>query len=358
MLLVYEFVTGGGWPQAAPLYHDTPTPTLLGLAAEGLAMNQAILADLRAWGQFRTLTTLDRRLQDWSLPADEVVTPAPGQETDAFLALLDRAEAALLIAPESEGVLARLSAQVKARGLCLLGSRTAAVRVAADKWQCYQRFRQAGLPTPETWRVTATQCATAPGLVQKVGWPLVVKPIDGVGCEGTSLVQDAATLAQALNHPWLQPELLLQRYVPGTHTSVSLLVTNEDALPLSLNGQSIHMGQPCHYCGGVTPLAHPQAQSALALARQAVALIPGLKGYVGVDLVLSDRGPTLIEINPRLTTAYIGLRQVVDINLAQAIWQACCQDTLPNQVMLSGTVRFRNRPAPGAGEIPQGGKML
>ena len=356
IILVHEFVSGGGWPETAPLYQNisqnAPAPTLTGLAAEGLAMTQAILADLRAWGRFQTLTTLDSRLRGWSLPADEVVTLAPGNYAAAFPALLARAEAALLIAPESEGILARLSAQVEARGLHLLGSRAAAVRIAADKWNCYQRFRQAGLPTPETWRVAA---AAAPALAQKCGWPLVVKPIDGVGCEGTSLVMDAATLAQALDHPWLQPELLLQRYVPGTHASVSLLATNADALPLSLNGQSIHMGLPCRYHGGVTPLEHPQAQGALRLARQAVALIPGLKGYIGVDLVLSEQGPTLIEINPRLTTAYIGVRQVVNVNLAQAIWQAC-QGTLPDRVMLSGTVSFCNGPSSGVGETPTGGK--
>jgi len=349
MILVYEFVTGGGWPETAPLYQrplkNASASTLIGLAAEGLAMNQAVLADLRAWGHFRTLTTLDRRLQDWSLPADEVVTLAPGQGGAAFSALLARAEAALIIAPESEGILARLSVQVEARGLRLLGSSTAAVRIAADKWDCYHHFRQADLPTPETWRVAAD---AAPALAQKLGWPLVVKPIDGVGCEGTSLVWDAATLTRALDHLRLWPELLLQRYVPGTHASVSLLVATGKALPLSLNGQSIHMGLPCRYQGGVTPLEHPQAKDALELARRAVTLIPGLKGYVGVDLVLAKQGPILIEVNPRLTTSYIGLRQVVDVNLAQAIWRACCQDTLPDQVMLSGKVYFCNGPTPDA----------
>jgi hypothetical protein len=349
MIFVHEFVTGGGWPETAPLYqhasaHMPPASSpLTGLAAEGLAMLRAVLADLRAWGRFRTLSTLDRRLQGWSLPADEVNILTPGDYAAAFPALLARAQAVLIIAPESEGILARLSAQVEARGLRLLGSSAAAVRVAADKWRCDQRFRQAGLPTPETWRLTADVAATAaPALARKVGWPLVVKPIDGVGCEGTSLVWDAATLTRALDHPRLRPELLLQRYVPGTHASVSLLVTAGEALPLSLNGQTIHMGLPCRYHGGVTPLEHPQARDALELARQAVTLIPGLKGYVGVDLVLSDQGPTLIEINPRLTTAYIGVRQVVNVNLAQAIWQACCQNILPEQIMLSGMVSFGN----------------
>ena len=35
--------------------------------------------------------------------------------------------------------------------------------------------------------------------------------------------------------------------------------------------------------------------------------VPGLKGYVGIDMVLSDDECYVIEINPRLTTSYLGL---------------------------------------------------
>ena len=48
----------------------------------------------------------------------------------------------------------------------------------------------------------------------------------------------------------------------------------------------------------------------------------GLKGYVGVDLVLSDERVFVIEVNSRLTTSYIGLRNVSKINLAEAVTRA------------------------------------
>jgi predicted ATP-grasp superfamily ATP-dependent carboligase len=47
-----------------------------------------------------------------------------------------------------------------------------------------------------------------------------------------------------------------------------------------------------------------------------------------------------MEINPRLTTTYIGLRQVLQINLAQAIWQACRQNMLPEKISIHGRVSF------------------
>jgi predicted ATP-grasp superfamily ATP-dependent carboligase len=65
-----------------------------------------------------------------------------------------------------------------------------------------------------------------------------------------------------------------------------------------------------------------------------------LRGYVGVDLLLTQNEALLIEINPRLTTSYIGVRQVIDLNLAQAMWDARCRNVLPPQVRLSGHVSF------------------
>jgi len=50
----------------------------------------------------------------------------------------------------------------------------------------------------------------------------------------------------------------------------------------------------------------------------AIDSVSGLRGYVGVDLVLGlhageDR---VIELNPRLTTSYLGLRRKAKVNLA------------------------------------------
>src|SRR5690606_21918601 len=57
---------------------------------------------------------------------------------------------------------------------------------------------------------------------------------------------------------------------------------------------------------------------AVALARRAVAAIDGMLGFVGVDMVLTDDpdDDAVIEINPRLTTAYVGLRRLTKDNLA------------------------------------------
>ena len=80
----------------------------------------------------------------------------------------------------------------------------------------------------------------------------------------------------------------------------------------------------------VLPLEPALARRANELAARAVAALPnplGL-GYVGFDLVLGDapngQDDVVIEINPRLTTSYVGLRALARENLAAAMLDAAC----------------------------------
>ncbi|RPI29660.1 MAG: ATP-grasp domain-containing protein, partial [Actinomycetota bacterium] len=129
--------------------------------------------------------------------------------------------------------------------------------------------------------------------------------------------------------------ILVQRWVAGDAASVSLLVAGRGAVALSLNSQELRIGIPCDYEGGAAAIDHARRDEAFDLAARAVGLVPGLRGYVGVDLVLAPEGCFLVEINPRLTTSYVGLRRALAFNLAEAHWKACICDTLPT------TVRFR-----------------
>ena len=38
-----------------------------------------------------------------------------------------------------------------------------------------------------------------------------------------------------------------------------------------------------------------------------------------MDLILTVSGPIVVEVDPRLTTAYVGLTEALDINVAAAI---------------------------------------
>jgi predicted ATP-grasp superfamily ATP-dependent carboligase len=246
-------------------------------------------------------------------------------------------------------------------GVPVLGSSAAAIAVAGDKAACHRLFRLGRLSAPAG---VAATFLSAPGSAKQLGFPLVVKPLDGIGSEGVYRVDRDSDLPAALDNvrqATSNDRILLQALAAGIHGSVSLLVSGNDCRPLSLNRQLIETGSSFRYRGSRVPFSCRSAARALRLACSAVTLVPGLQGYVGVDLVLDGERVHIIEINPRLTTSYVGLRQVTPLNLAQAIWNACIDGSLPRHVPISGEVVIKTEDpetwglAPGSGFYKQRG---
>ena len=188
-VLIYEFYAGGGFP-AGPLSHS--------LASEALAMLWALLADFRHLS-VRTITALDARFEERipglnrkTLPADEVVGALSGEPQSVFLSLLKRCDAALITAPETNGILSELTSHAEKAGKVLLSSSASAIALAGDKAACSRLFSRANLPNPKTGIVNF---ADAPEVARQMGYPLVIKPVDGVGSEGVYKAEDASDLS-------------------------------------------------------------------------------------------------------------------------------------------------------------------
>jgi tyramine---L-glutamate ligase len=318
-ILVHEFASGGGLA-------GRRVPASLG--REGAAMRDALIADLAAMRRHRIVATVDPRFPLRAPPGVEVVTLPPGS-APLLDGLIASADAVWLVAPETEGCLERLAARAERMGTTLLGPGAAAIRRASDKAGLPRRLDRHGVPHPQTrvlrpgadWGMAA----------REVGYPVVVKPTRGAGCQGVSLARDARELRRAVDMAGRanggQP-LLLQRYVPGVAASVSLLADGGRAVALTVNGQWVRASRPFAYRGGTTPLDHPLAALAVEVALGACRALPGLRGYVGVDVVLTDSEAVVIEVNPRLTTSYLGVRAALERNVA-ALALAACAGALP-----------------------------
>lgn len=332
---VIEYATGGGFSREAlnPL-----------LFPEGYGMLRAVIEDLKRGG-YRVITTLDARLKPFCrLPADEEVIIAPGEDLITKLTShLDTIDGALIIAPALNNALYKLTRFFEDRGVKLLGAGSEATRVASDKWLTYLALREAGIPVPVT---LVADLDEDPELlaqeIEELGYPVVFKPVDGASCAGLCLVEKPSHVESALRRLQMETgrkQFLIQEYLPGLHSSVSLICDGRKAFPLSLNAQYIKLSTPeanSKYEGGYVPMEHLLAKEARNIAKGAVEAIPDLKGYVGVDLVLTERGPIVVEVNPRLTTTYLGLRKVLKINLSEAIIHAAFGEEMPEETGFAG----------------------
>ncbi len=283
-------------------------------------MRDALAEDLAAASGIEVLVTTDPRFPlPGRIPAAALTVDRPATLTR----LIAGAEAVWLIAPETGERLARLAAAAERARVRLLGPSARAIRLAADKLQLARRLAAHGIPVPMTRPVSARPPGAGRSAAPTAGplaYPLVAKPARGAGCEGVSLVASPAGLPDALalaRSADARAPVLLQEYIDGVPASVSLLGDGARAVPLAVNCQDVLPGVPFAYEGGETPFAHPLAGRAIERALAACAAVPGLRGYVGVDVILARGDAVVLEINPRLTTSYLGLRRALDTNLAQ-----------------------------------------
>ena len=346
-ILVYEHVSGGG-------FTGKPMPT--SILSEGFSMLRAIIADFKAAGHSVT-TVLDSRLAALNPPveADSVVSASPLQDTKKVISeLSESTDAAYVIAPESNQILHSLVASIEHAGVSSLNCRSSAVGSLSDKLAVFERAKELGLPTPETILLNAhdTNEEIKRAIRGSLRFPLIVKPVDGVGCAGLSVInneqQVAAAVANAIGELAIR-HLVVQELICGIAVSVSLLSTGSDVLPVSLNGQDVALMPPAAtstYNGGQVPIDSLLKREAFAAAETIVKSFQGLRGYVGVDMVFTEKEVVIIEVNPRLTTSYVGVRKTLGINFAKAIIDAIFENKLPAINQSSGYAVFSKVKAP------------
>jgi predicted ATP-grasp superfamily ATP-dependent carboligase len=253
------------------------------------------------------------------------------------------ADFTLVIAPEPDDLLARLCEQVERAGGRLLGPDCGAVRLTADKLALGQHLARHGVSSPA--------CAVLPeGDPTRVtcSYPAVLKPRDGAGSQATYLVAEPAGLEACVSaaraEGWTG-ELILQPFVSGSAVSIAFLIGPGRILALPATWQHLSLDGRFRYLGGQLPLPRDLQERAERLGRRAVECVGGLRGYVGVDLVLGaapdGSQDAVIEINPRLTTSYVGLRALAQHNLAEVLLAIVQGLSLPTLSWRSAPIRFQ-----------------
>jgi tyramine---L-glutamate ligase len=340
-VLVYEYVSGGGYAG-----QDIPSSIL----AEGYAMLRCVSADLKAAGHQVTVM-LDERISRFnpSLEANCTVPVFSGDEPQNLL--LENArknDAILVIAPETGQILQKLVTSAEQTDKIVLNSTSDAIAAVSGKAQLTDYLQKNGYSTPKTLILKSSDeiDKLKVAITSQLTLPLVFKPLDGTSCTAISLVktqEEIAAAIQKIRNQSANPQFIVQEYVNGLAASVSLISNGKKAVALSLNKQQITLAsaeeESC-YTGGCVPLEHPLKARALSAAEHLVEAFPGLRGYVGVDVILTDDDVYIVDVNPRLTTSYVGLHAACGFNVAQAIVEAATEGKLPQKCAFTNVAFF------------------
>jgi len=131
-------------------------------------------------------------------------------------------------------------------------------------------------------------------------FPILVKPRKGAGGSGCRLVKNAAELN------WAEG-LVAQDFIAGKPASVSVIGNGHEARAVAVNEQLVGAkwagASDFRYVGNITPLECPSCGIAKMAERIVAGL--GLLGSNGVDFLLTEAGPVVVEVNPRFRAAWI-----------------------------------------------------
>ncbi len=238
----------------------------------------------------------------------------PPDFEDGLLELSKKCDCFLLIAPDA--MLEKYTAALE-KGCINLGCPSRVVRLCADKLETTELLLHNGIPVPR--------------LVHEKGIKCVMKPRYGCGSEGIFISPG----------PVEREGYIATEYVEGEHLSVSL-VGGKTILPLTLNRQHIKIIEEegtayFHYDGNDVNISHPAEEEIIGEAKKAGGML-GCKGLFGIDIVYGDR-PYVVDVNPRATTAVLGLARVLGDGLADLIIKARF-GSLPGHADTNGQFSF------------------
>ncbi|MDR5857184.1 ATP-grasp domain-containing protein [Caballeronia sp. LZ062] len=307
-IFVFEYLTGGGIdPDVASA---GSLADLSALIVEGRVMRDAVAADLRALDgvDVTIATSCFERIDEHHAHA----RPQHGEPITRFVSRIAREhDYAMVIAPECDGLLLRLHDAVGAARW--LGCAKEAIRVASSKSATAACLAAYGIPV--------TPALEPERAVEAEGRSWVVKPDDGAGGLDTYVFDSRDAACEEYEaRTAAGRNAVLQEWIDGEPLSLSLLCDEKGVRLLSINRQRIGLSDvalsPRHervvqFDGVDVDTIERDGERGRVLerlARRVVDALPGLRGFAGIDVVWHpQRGPVVVEVNPRLTVAYAEL---------------------------------------------------
>jgi D-alanine-D-alanine ligase len=188
------------------------------------------------------------------------------------------------------------------QGAGVLGSSLAMNKLAAK-----QMYTQWGIPLPAYLAVHQADNLAPERIIERIGLPLVVKPVVGGSSIGMSIVRVAEALPQALNAAFgHDPSIIVESYIEGTEITASVL-GNDDLTALPLieiipGGKFEFFDYEAKYTAGATQEICPaRIDPALTEKAQTYALMAHsalfCRGYSRTDMILRGQDIFVLETN-------------------------------------------------------------
>jgi predicted ATP-grasp superfamily ATP-dependent carboligase len=146
----------------------------------------------------------------------------------------------------------------------------------------------------------------------------MIKPVDGAGCAGSYLVTHSQDFDLV---PTNKAAYIIQPHLQGEKISLSCLFKQGRGWLVCVNLQCFELRDRQYHLTNIVVNHHPDPGCYQTSIDQIALAMPELWGYIGIDLIETATQTWVLEINPRLTTSFVGILDAVGINIAEAVLQ-------------------------------------
>jgi biotin carboxylase len=201
-----------------------------------------------------------------------------------------------------------------AKTLGLPGNDPSSSAVRRDKSKMMEALKASGIPAPGS--SVAASLADAISAAAVIGWPVIVKPTESAGSDGVRLCMNQAALGQAfaashrkVNRMGAFNEVLLvQEALVGdqfTCNTVSVAGQHYVTDVWREYRRTVNDGFIVYDYRELTSSNSPDASLAVGYAFQVLDAVGVVNGPAHTELILTSRGPLLVETAARPTGSYI-----------------------------------------------------
>ena len=196
-----------------------------------------------------------------------------------------------------------------------------AIRLGRDHWATATALSEAGLPVPASLAGADPEVLAAQA-VHCLGLPAVVKQRRSRMGVGVIRCATRDHLEAVLDSLWrVGDEVIVQQWLPSGASTLRLLVVGKKVVAAA-RFTAAEGDWRSNAARGGTAVSFDTTPDQERLAVEAARAL-GL-GHCGVDLVIGEDGPVVLEVNP--TPGFLRLEEVTGIDVARALIEHAVED--------------------------------
>lgn len=223
---------------------------------------------------------------------------------------------------------------------------------ATDKFEMIKAFKAHDVASP--WFFTVDNLDELKAMECQLSYPCIMKPTDNAGSHGVVLAHGFEDLLQSYGYSLASARhgrVIIEEYLQGDEVSVEVMVVNGKVNILQITDK-LTTGAP-HFVemGHSQPSRHPfEVQQAIkALATKACQAVGISQGPAHVEMMVTERGPVMIELGARMggdniTTALVPLSTGIDMVKATIDVALGNQPDIEPKFHLGSAIRYIDAP--------------